>query len=64
MLSVAKHLLFLVENKQKQIPLPPRRDRDDNPRGLSSSLFLKNVEKKRPCPYAFQDSTAHQNLPG
>jgi hypothetical protein len=29
MLSGAKHLLFLVESKQKQIPLPPRRDRDD-----------------------------------
>ncbi len=40
-----KHLLFLVENKQKQIPLPPPRDRDDNRRALSISLFLKNVEK-------------------
>jgi hypothetical protein len=29
MLSAAKHLLFLVQNKQKQLPLPPRRDRDD-----------------------------------
>jgi hypothetical protein len=29
MLSAAKHLLFLVQNKQKQIPLPPGRDRDE-----------------------------------
>jgi hypothetical protein len=31
MLSVAKHLLFLVEGKQKQIP---RSARDDTRRGL------------------------------
>jgi hypothetical protein len=37
MLSVAKHLLFLVENKQKQIP---RFARDDNRRGLFISLLV------------------------
>ena len=29
MLSGAKYLLFLVESKQKQLPLPQLRDRDD-----------------------------------
>jgi hypothetical protein len=35
MLSAAKHLLFLVENKQKQIP---RFARDDNAGGLFIGL--------------------------
>ena len=39
MLSTAKHLLFLVENKQKQIP---RFARDDIVEGFFSSLPVFN----------------------
>jgi hypothetical protein len=39
MLSAAKHLLFLVENKHKQIPLPLMRDRDDLVGAFFSSLL-------------------------
>jgi hypothetical protein len=39
MLSVAKHLLFLIENKQKQLPLPPLRDRDDIDEAFFISLL-------------------------
>jgi hypothetical protein len=38
--SAARHLLFLVENKQKQIPLPQRRDRDD----VAGAFFISLAE--------------------
>jgi len=39
MLSAAKHLLFLIENKQKQILLPRLRDQDDIVGGFFISLL-------------------------
>jgi hypothetical protein len=44
--------LFLIENKQKQIPLPRLRDRDDIDEAFFISLldeFDTELRKKRPC---------------
>jgi hypothetical protein len=47
MLSGAKHLVFLIETKQKQIPLPRLRDRDDMAGGffnrLLALLFINQI---------------------
>src|SRR5215467_9529132 len=40
MLSAAKHLLFLPVSKQKQIPLPRLRDRDDTIRAFLISVLV------------------------
>jgi hypothetical protein len=54
------HLLFLIENKKQQIPLPPRRsklwsavrmrDRDDTI-GLMHSVLLSALAEKTPAHY-------------
>ena len=53
MLSVAKHLLFLIENKQKQIP---RSARDD----IDEAFFISLLSMASPlCTCARRSSSFH-----